>query len=134
MDKIGPPLMLLGGTHDGKIIERFEDYGIVTVPDSHTIEFTVKEITGEHIEGAGIMPGAWLYGANGETSDFDAAEPFLTGFIKWDGCSNWDFHSRDCMIHFCGRKHATSIGRLMDRLYQIASERMEHYDAEIADA
>lgn len=125
--------MLRGSTKDGKIIERFEDYGIVASPRSHVIDFTVKEITGEHVSGAGIMPGAWLYGPNGGTSDFDVAEPFLTGFIKWDGCSNWDFHTDDCLRHFCGKVHATSIGRLMDRLYQIASERVESYDAETAD-
>jgi hypothetical protein len=68
-----------------------------------------------------------------QTPDIEKAEKFLHGGIKWDGCSNWDFHTDQCLAHFCGRKNATSIGRLIDRMYDITKEKLPTYDAALAD-
>jgi hypothetical protein len=56
------------------------------------------------------------------TDDIDAAQPYLTGYIKWDGCSNWDYEQID--THFCGRGDALELGKLMDQLYTIANTEM----------
>ena len=120
---------------DGDIIERSSDWAIKVIPYDYHIEFVVKEIVGEHVSGGSDLSGAWLYnGVDGSVSDFDKAEVFLSGSIKWDGCSNWDFHTDECMKHFCGRAQAVGIGALMDHLYQIASERVINYDKSIAEA
>lgn len=51
--------------------------------------------------------------------------PFLSGEVKWDGCSNWDFDIQDrCMLHFCGKGEAAGIGGLFEWLYGIAAEWM----------
>lgn len=113
---------------EGEILERFEDFAIRVTLQSHVASFEVKEIGGED------DAGRWYYkDDNGNAADigFDEGETFLSGDIKWDGCSNWDFHTSECMAHFCGRQHATSIGRLMAKLYDIAAERMPSYDKEL---
>lgn len=118
--------LLTQSSINGQIIEKFSNYGISTSLNTHSIDFIIKKIIGEHISGGSDLPGAWLYEDKNcnTTTDFNEAESFLTGNIKWDGCSNWNFHTDDCMKHFCGRKDAVSIGELMNHLYQIASERM----------
>lgn len=117
-----------------QILERFEEYALLIEPDTHVVRFVVKRIVGEHVSGGRAVPGSWTYqDINCEfVDDFDSSETFLSGSIKWDGCSNWNFHTDQCMRHFCGRDDATSIGRLMTRLYEIAAERVPHYDREIA--
>lgn len=85
--------------------EEFDGRHITWSAKSHWVEFTVTE-----------------------TYNFDEVETFVTGSIKWDGCSNWDFNTGDCMKHFCGRCGAMGLGRLMDRLYTIAQENMPEVD------
>jgi hypothetical protein len=65
--------------------------------------------------------------------DIDSAEVFLEGSVKWDGCSNWKFNDGDCMLHFCGYQHATSLGRMMARMYEITQAEMGAFDANCAD-
>jgi hypothetical protein len=108
-------------------LERFEDYAIrVTIPSTHALSFVVKVIRGD-----AIPSGEWLYEIDGAMSsaettfDFAAGETFLSGDVKCDGCSNWDFHTEETMSHFCGREQATGVGRLLGHLYQITEERLE---------
>lgn len=57
------------------------------------------------------------------TPDIDSADVYLSGSIKWDGCSNWHFDAQDdAMLHFCSRKEAGDIGELLRRLYDLAAE------------
>jgi hypothetical protein len=54
-------------------------------------------------------------------------KPYLTGSVKWDGCSNWDFpdlRENNTLLHFCGRRAALAVGVLLDRCYTLAKELM----------
>jgi hypothetical protein len=67
-------------------------------------------------------------------ASIEDSQIFLHGSIKWDGCSNWQFDEQErVMLHFCGRKNATNLGILMDRLYDWASEVIPHWDAKCAE-
>ncbi len=48
------------------------------------------------------------------TRVLEDAEEYISGSIKWDGCSNIDFGSS---YHFCGKKNAMKMGKLIDYLY-----------------
>ena len=53
----------------------------------------------------------------------DEAQVFLSGSIKWDGCSNLRFDEQDhVMLHFCSRDEAVAVGTLLGRLYDMAKE------------
>lgn len=52
------------------------------------------------------------------------AEVAVTGSVKWDGCSNWDFKTRECMLHFCSREQMVQLGELLGRLYDLASKEL----------
>lgn len=112
-------------------VERFEDYALTATVHSHHVEFDVKHVAGETLspEPAGIV----LYELAGAPSTaqttvvFEDGEPFLNGDVKWDGCSNWNFHTDSIMAHFCGRDQAVGVGRLLDHLYKITEERLETF-------
>jgi hypothetical protein len=117
--------------------ERFEDYLIISdflYGHRSVLDFEVLEIAGEQ-----VAPfKAVLFKRRGDTFDEWTADPtaadvFLSGSIKWDGCSNWNFDAQqDCMLHFCGVKQASGIGRLMARMYDIAAAEIESFDRELA--
>lgn len=116
-----------------KPIHFFESYAIQTIETTETcIEFVVAKVIGHAVDGAEELP---LYSteACGTTGQFDEAEKSLSGSIKWDGCSNWDFHTEACAAHFCGRKDAVGIGRLMGHLYDLAAGNLLLWDAELAE-
>lgn len=52
----------------------------------------------------------------------------LEGHIKWDGCSDWDMNTSKCMMHFCGRDDADGLGRLVNRMYDIAQVKLPYID------
>jgi hypothetical protein len=48
------------------------------------------------------------------------------GWIKWDGCSDWDFET---YTHFCRCSDVVNFGELLKRCYQIAWTLMPRGDA-----
>lgn len=96
--------------------------------ERYSLEFEVLEVTGETVDNGKVTGELWF----GETTDVTVPDFFLQGHIKWDGCSNWSFEE-ETMVHFCGFKHATSLGRLMGRMYQITLVELETFDPECAE-
>lgn len=60
----------------------------------------------------------------------DYAEPIISGSIKWDGCSNWDFSKQ---YHFCSKTDAKNFGDLLPKLYEWASELMPENKENLED-
>ena len=53
----------------------------------------------------------------------EEAQVYLSGSIKWDGCSNLHFgEQKRCSLHFCGKQEAMNVGVLMGRLYDLAAK------------
>ena len=54
-----------------------------------------------------------------QTTDIDEAEPYVTGYIKWDGCTEFDFGSH----HWCGphfyKLHIDLLTHLYRRAYEL---------------
>ncbi len=111
-------------------VKNLEDYQIHCVDRDYHMEFTVYKIVGRGLNSESGEYNVPLFGENA-IEETTGIEPFWTGSIKWDGCSNWDFRTDKCMAHFCGRSQALSIGVLMEELYNLAAT-MKHWDAEVA--
>jgi hypothetical protein len=117
------------GFEEAYVVRAVRDY-------SHAVSFRVVKINGISIPDGALCFPKW----NDYTEDFDEADAFLSGDIKWDGCSNWDFHTDEwdfhtdeCMAHFCGRSNAERVGRLLGALYDLAAEMMpDVFDKELA--
>lgn len=105
------------------------DYTIVMTHkhgDLH-VDFSVYEISGLGTDGEIYYPAC----DDDEivlVSDIGKAQKFLSGHIKWDGCSNMKFDEQETsMLHFCSKVQAQSIGLLMGALYDLAAEMMHDY-------
>jgi hypothetical protein len=99
------------------------------------IDFEVYEIVGVEmhpVEGRLLFDCETPSGCSGTTHILDDADEFITGFIKWDGCSEWDLGNH----HFCSVKQAASVGPLLRRLYEIAAQWMpsNDFDDELRDS
>lgn len=49
---------------------------------------------------------------------------FLTGYVKWDGCSNWNIPEGNYQLHFCGRKEMEKFTELLQAMFDWAAELM----------
>lgn len=68
----------------------------------------------------------------GHTASLDEAEVVVTGYIRWDGCSNFYFGEEGgLMLHFCGVKQAIQVGTLLERLYEMAAELIPEHEPDI---
>jgi hypothetical protein len=96
------------------------------------VHFQVYKIAAGEI--AGVQARA--YGDNFDEPspawNCEATSRYAHGSVKWDGCSNWHFDVQDdCMIHFCGKSDAASIGTMMGRVYEACAEIMKPDDMEM---
>lgn len=114
--------------------ERVANY-VVFYADAggYMMHFEVIECAGEVIEPYSAQLYVKYDGIGNDTENAVEADLLWHGTIKWDGCSNWDFHTTECMAHFCGMKDAVSIGALMARMYEIAARDLSKFDRECAD-
>lgn len=55
-------------------------------------------------------------------------EPMFEGYVRWDGCSNWNIPDGYYQIHFCSKKQAENLGKLLGALYEWAAELMPTHD------
>lgn len=68
-----------------------------------------------------------------ENGDVVDKELYLKGTIKWDGCSHiWFGSAGDGYIHLCGGGYWEKHNRLMSALYEMAAERIEKWNADLA--
>jgi hypothetical protein len=122
-------------TETARIVRHFDDIDFsaeawfeVEYADA-AVYFRVCEITGREasINGDGPHERCWQSGGAGSSMDFTVdlttADTYLSGSVKWDGCSNWSFDEQDRgMLHFCAKQDAIALGTLMGYLYDWAKE------------
>lgn len=72
---------------------------------------------------------AWADG--GQPMD---AEKYLSGFVKWDGCSHFNFGTDENKgyIHLCGRSFFEDHKKVMDAIWQLCSEKIKGWNNDIA--
>ncbi len=49
---------------------------------------------------------------------------FIDGFVRFDGCSNWNIDRNGSMTHFCSKEEIGRTARLIEALFDIAVEIM----------
>ena len=52
----------------------------------------------------------------------------MEGFVKWDGCSNWNLGKSQCMLHACSRKDLEYFYRLPKICWIHASKHIERFE------
>lgn len=94
---------------------------IVTSVESHSVEFTVKQVGGWN-EGRPTEP---IYDdGDGNLVSEAAAPSYLRALIKWDGCSHVYFGEEGGYVHICGAESWANHCKLMEWLYKEAIKLM----------
>ena len=90
-----------------------KEYEIKAAPKSHHVDYEIYE-------------------ENDCCNPHEPVKPIISGFVKWDGCSNWDFPStKDCMFHGCERSDLTDFGELMAICHDMTCELCENADSDL---
>ena len=84
------------------------------------MDFEVFEVSGLEGEGGPKLYDQKDWQRSGDVvPSINDAEPYCTGYIKWDGCAEIDFESH----HFCGsrcfKKHIALMRWLYTRAYEV---------------
>ena len=66
------------------------------------------------------------------TEDFDTAERYVDGSVKWDGCSNIEFGDEAGSIHFCGQRDFQKLVWFMQAVFAMAADKIPKFDHSVA--
>ena len=58
-------------------------------------------------------------------------EPYLTGYIKWDGCSHFNFGNQG-YLHLCGEKSFIIHSEIIIYLFEIAAQLITKWENKTA--
>jgi hypothetical protein len=105
------------------------NFTVAATPHSHHVDFIVYNIEAWQ-EGATLeVFDVPLWHKAGSLSRPDAvsslegAEPYLHGYVKWDGCSNFYFDEQERgMLHGCERRDVLRFGEVMAACWDWAAE------------
>lgn len=111
---------------------------ITYTAESHSLKFAAYEQGGWDAERVpGELAGLWFERRGADNSmdqvqDIALAQPMMTGFIKWDGCSHYYFGDSDGYLHLCGGAYVRQFAALTTAIFDLAAEKVEKWDAEVA--
>ena len=94
------------------------------VYETTSVEVKAYEVTGR--DSKTDTPSFERLGAmasNDDVEDVALAQPYLTGFMKWDCCCHFNF-GRESYIHMCGRESFVKHVALIAYLHKRAPELM----------
>ena len=105
---------------------------------SHHMSFKVYEHTGQEISGKDFYKPRQFgkkESRNNEDALYEVDEQcavYMSGEVKWDGCSNIDIdENKNCMLHFCGKRSAGKLGKMIDTVYALALEVLPSADKDL---
>lgn len=120
----------------------FENIGWTILAEVETndcyINFKMYSISGAVASIAGVPPKPeerLIYEEKDANSGMDTvsnleeAQVFMSGSLKWDGCSNVKFDEQDnSMLHFCGLSGWQNLAKAIEKLHELAVEIMPRAD------
>lgn len=101
----------------GKVILHDYLFLITYQVKEYCVEFSVYEAQSEN------SSGDLLFQPEEENwteylTDPTGLTPFLQGYVKWDGCTNWEA-GQDRMCHACTREQLTRIGTVLGMCHDL---------------
>jgi hypothetical protein len=94
-----------------------------------SVEFFAAEITGLGTTDGKTynVPSYWRNGASSsseDTEDFTEAERYVAGFVKWDGCSHYNFGDENGYLNLCGPEHIRKLSNAISVIFERCGELM----------
>lgn len=105
-------------------------FAVIAEPEEYCVNYKIYEI-GEFLEDGKDTPKFNRAGAQtgpDHVENIADAEVFAHGFVKWDGCSNWEFDIQNkVMIHACERNQLVNLGEVLARCWDMTEKLCEHW-------
>ena len=96
---------------------------------SHLLEFESRQITAWSEDESSVM--FTRTGSSGDmdiTEDFDQGERYISGMIKWDGCSHFYFGDDAGYLHLCGERDIDTTAWLIRQVLDYAASHVPAFD------
>ena len=106
-----------------------DGYTILATPHEYHVDYRVYRHEGQTLDGIPLFHRAGAATSPNIVETTDESEVYLSGFVKWDGCSNWSFDElARCQLHACDRDSLLAIGRVMAACWDWTHELCHHWD------
>ena len=96
-------------TEDDRVLFLIE----ITEPIEASLDFNIWEVT------------AWDEDQN---IVLEYNEKYISGRIKWDGCSHIWFGDENGYMHLCGKSDFYLLAKVMDAVWKIAETEIKNFD------
>lgn len=105
-----------------KLVKTFDEFLIVFSSTGgeygHTwIHYTVYRIVAHLEDGTPFFNKRGYLASDDQVTQIEDAQITLEGFVKWDGCMEFEILDD---VHFCGRRSAHVLTRIIDAIYDTA--------------
>lgn len=106
---------------------------VLSTADEYVVTYNIYDIEG--FDGETDAP---LFHRKGATSGPDMvdtvedSEPFISGSVKWDGCSNWNMQDGG-HFHECSRAGLARIGAILATCWDMTKTLCPHWDNTITE-
>lgn len=93
---------------------------------SHAIQYRIFKRFGQDEAFYESQSGEHVPGLEHE-EEWRKPVPFMTGFVKWDGCSEWDgIHYQ--FNHFCDDISLLNVGKILHECWHLTAKLLEKWD------
>lgn len=114
-----------------KEIKHFQSLGFTVVAEvqSHSVDFKIYDHEGQTESGEPLFHKAGSPSSPDPVESFSDADVYLSGIVKWDGCSDWHFDEQDrVMLHGCCKKDVVRFGLIMGECWDLAAKFLDNFD------
>ena len=108
-----------------------DNFGVTVRYEIHqppvAVDFYAAEVTSVSDDGAKYYLRKGARSSEDDTSDFDDAERYISGSVKWDGCSHYyfgDVGSEGGYVHLCSSQSAEKLARTIIVIHARCGELM----------
>lgn len=98
-----------------------EDVKLVRLATCEALGTAIMAVVRKSKVAFSVHEGDFADWENIDIKQLKRSSPFLTGEVKWDGCSNWEL-SQGAYYHSCGKKGLIAVGATMNFCYDWAFE------------
>ena len=88
--------------------------------------FIIKWTIHDHRADAAVFPASYVSTGPNDPPQLEElaadADPDAVFDFRWDGCANWNFSPRGCMLHTCTDDDVQAFAELMIYLHKRAAE------------
>lgn len=113
-----------------KIVKHFTNlnFTIAAKPQEYIVEYEIFDHDGITDNGEPLFHKRGSISSPDTVESIEEAEVYLSGYVKWDGCSNWYFNEQDrVMLHGCCRDDILRYGLIMAECFDLTKDLCENW-------